>query len=422
MNSNETDLNEANPHALAAIVEASAKRSIVASEDILDERGVKLWARGQPVSESLQQRLLERKLRQPLEASLQAADGVSGAELKAALEAFFSSEHVMAAALKPWAPKLVDEVAALPLHSVAQLLLTALQASRAGAFDHAVRGMALAGAIALSTGADAAQLRLALLGGLLHDLGEIYVNPDYLNPKQPLDLSGYRHVAVHPRIGAVLLTRLASDYPPALARAIGEHHERLDGTGYPGRLSSAAISPLGRLLAVVEVTLGVAAAATAPWAHASFALRVVPGEFDGAYVGFVAAASRQADEDLGDAQALPPKGLSSVNDQIGAALAQAFQINKSVQATPAVRAIAERAGLLLFRLRTGWNAMGLWSADSEDASLEARFEIRMAGRELAYRMRFIRRECLWAEKELSDEDALLLAPLWMCLEPVSAVA
>ena len=104
MSSNEHDLDETNPHALAAIVAASAKRNIVASEDIYDERGVKLWARGQPVSETLQQRLLERKLKQPLETTLQAADGVNPQQLKAALELFVASDHALAPSIRPWAP------------------------------------------------------------------------------------------------------------------------------------------------------------------------------------------------------------------------------------------------------------------------------------------------------------------------------
>jgi hypothetical protein len=60
--------------------------------------------------------------------------------------------------------------------------------------------------------------------------------------------------------------------------------------------------------------------------------------------------------------------------------------------------------------------MGLWAADTAEPSAEVRAEMSLAGRELAYRMRFIRRECLWAEKELGDADAAALAPLWASLD------
>ena len=413
--SSETDLDQANPHALAAIVEASAKRTIVASDDILDERGVKLWARGQPVSESLQQRLLERKLKQPLEATLEAADGVNGQELKQALEHFLGSGQALARGLQAWAGPLRAAVAELKLQSVAQLLLTAAQAARPGIYEHAVRGMALSGAMALAARGDRAQVELALMGGLLHDLGEMYVNPDHLDPQQPLDITGYRHLAVHPRTGAMLLTRLAK-YPPALARGVAEHHERFDGSGYPGRLLGNAISPLGRQLAVVEVVLGVMAQGDAPWARASFALRMVPGEFDGHAVGFITRCAREVGEPRPEPDELALHGLHLVDGHLGAALALADELECSPSSAAAVRAVAARAGHLLFRLRTGWNEMGLWAAETTEASAEAKVEMSFAGRELAYRMRFIRRECLWAEKELGHADAAALAPLWAGLD------
>jgi hypothetical protein len=412
----------ANPHALATIVEASAKRTIVASQDILDERGVKLWSRDQPVSESLQQRLLERKLKQPLEACLRASDGVTPFELHEALKAFFESDHAISRALKPWSGTILDEVKHVPLHSVPQLLLTAAQASKPQVFEHAVRGMALAGAMSASTRADKYQLRLALLGGLLHDLGEMYVDPQYLDTKQPLDAQGYRHLAVHPKVGAMLLTRL-TDYPAALTRAITEHHERGDGSGYPARLMSDGLSPMGKLLSVMETTLGIASYSKAPWTHASFALRMIPGEYDGAWISFVAEAARQAQEDLsvvtnngagGNGGNLGDQ-LAAVNKRLDDAEQQASDIHTAA-ASDTVKRISERAVHLLRRLRTGWNAMGMWAIADADAPVEARFEWTMACRELAYRLRFIRRECLWAEGELPPDDGLVLEMLWSCLE------
>ncbi|MES2952420.1 MAG: HD domain-containing phosphohydrolase [Pseudomonadota bacterium] len=407
--------NNANPHALETIVRAGEKRSIVASEDIFDERGTKLLARGQPISASLQQRLLERKLKQPLESNLEVADGVSPKELKAALEAFVSTDHPLAHAIKPWFTGLATEVAHIKVHSVVRLLLTAAQTVRPGVYDHAVRGMGLAGAMWLKGGGDRGQLQTVLLGGLLHDIGEMYVNPSYLDTKEPLDTAGYRNVAVHPRLGAMVLGRMA-DYPQPLVNAVAQHHERLDGTGYPGRLVGSAVSPLGRLLAVVEVTLGITSSSKFPWAHTSFALRMIPGEFEGSGLGFVTAAAREAAEDLSLAGEASPSKLDIVNDQLAAALAVAMETQRNAS-TSEVRAVAERAHQLLSRLRIGWNEMGLWSQDSkEEVSRETSFEMRMAERELAYRMRFIRRECLWTEKELSEAENQALLPVWDSLE------
>ncbi len=100
-------------------------------------------------------------------------------------------------------------------------------------------------------------MRLAMLGGLLHDIGEAYIQPQYLDGEEPLDLLGHKHMMVHPRIAQLLLSA-TTDYPATLCRAVGEHHERHNGSGYPARLYGDAISPLGMLLAAVETTMGLA--------------------------------------------------------------------------------------------------------------------------------------------------------------------
>ena len=111
---------QANPDILAAIIRASETYSIVASQDIVDVRGLKLWAKGLPVSAALQQRLLERKLRNPIESCLMAEDGVTPFYLLEQLNAFLDSEHSMAQALFPSAVQLQKQLKQIPLHSVAQ--------------------------------------------------------------------------------------------------------------------------------------------------------------------------------------------------------------------------------------------------------------------------------------------------------------
>jgi hypothetical protein len=81
----------ANPHALATILQASETRHIIASRDVFDVSGVKLWARDQPVSKALQRRLLDRQLRDPLETCLMSEDGVTPASLVESLQSLWST-------------------------------------------------------------------------------------------------------------------------------------------------------------------------------------------------------------------------------------------------------------------------------------------------------------------------------------------
>lgn len=132
----------ANPHALATILDASQTKSIIASRDIFDISGTKLWARDLPVSVALQRKLLDRQLRNPLETCLLAEDGVTAQSLVRATEALLEREMPLCDLLRPDAARIAQEAAHLQLHSVAQLLLSVRQTSRPASFDHAVQAMA----------------------------------------------------------------------------------------------------------------------------------------------------------------------------------------------------------------------------------------------------------------------------------------
>jgi hypothetical protein len=83
--------NQANAQALDAIIKARETYSIVAPQDMVDVRGLKLWAKGQPVCAARQQRLLERKQQPPLDACLAAEEGVTLCGLHHDLKAWLDS-------------------------------------------------------------------------------------------------------------------------------------------------------------------------------------------------------------------------------------------------------------------------------------------------------------------------------------------
>jgi len=66
-----------NPHYLKNIVRLSEVFDVKASIDIVDERGVRLWPCGTPISRALHERTQRRRLRQPLEVSVEIGDGVT---------------------------------------------------------------------------------------------------------------------------------------------------------------------------------------------------------------------------------------------------------------------------------------------------------------------------------------------------------
>lgn len=397
----------ANPHALAVILDASETREIIAARDIFDIAGIKLWARDQPVSRDLQRKLMDRRLRDPLETSLVAADGLTLASLAQALEQRLADEsHLFAPLWRAHAARLLREVPNLTLHPVAQLLLTASQTARPEAWSHALDAMALAGTLALEQRSDPAGLKLALTAGLLHDLGEMYIDPRYgeADADRELDALSYQQLVVHPHVGHLVIGQLTT-YPPSIARAVAEHHEHMDGSGYPHRLGRDAISPLGRMLAVVEAALGVGRRGEpVDLARVSVALRVVPSEHDLPWVGAIATMARRA------ASPVPRRDLAHVQGnlvQLRCALealparinALAMQPGASPALRSAVQLVAHTAG----RLRAGWYETGAWAAAPATPAEVA--EAEAIGDELIYRLRGAERAARLQASQLPPAEA-----------------
>jgi hypothetical protein len=410
LNTSSHAFRNANPHALATILEASETRRIIAATDIFDISGMKLWARDQPVSTALQRKLLDRQLRQPLESCLIAEDGVSVLTLVQALQALVQGTSPLAPVLRPHAARLLREAAQLPLHPVAQLLLTASQTARPEAFDHAVAAMALNGALMAGHGGDTPEIRIAMLCGLLHDLGEMYIDPKFgeAEADRDLDFHSYQQLVVHPHVGQLLVAQL-TNYPGVVARAIAEHHERLDGSGYPHALHGDKLSPMGRLLAVTEAALNAVRGPFGQLLRASVALRAVPGEFDLHWVGKLsqtacAQAPATAVMEPADIQAR----LAALGDVLMAAESSVAKLAAQPQ-PPAMTSALDLSQFLLGRLRTGWNESGMWNPRallSADAA-----EVEMLEDELYFRLRGVQRATLLLAGQLPAPQAEALGAL-----------
>lgn len=396
-----------NPHALQAILEAAETRSIIAATDIFDSQGIKLWAARQPVSAELQRKLADRRLRDPLETSLVAEDGVDLAQLREGLVELVDGSSALAPLLRPHADRLEREMGQLVLQPAAQLLLTAAEHGRPASYHHAVAAMAVNGALAAAAGGDSPELRSAMLAGLLHDLGEIYLSPRHgeAEADREMDFESYQQLVVHPHVGFLIIKQL-TNYPPSIAQAVAEHHEHLDGSGYPKALSDPAITPQGRLLSVTEALLNALRDPGAPLLHASVALRAVPGEFDPGWAGLVSQAANA--QPLASA-VMEPGDIGARREALETLLAGAqARVAELVRegGSPSMLQAVSLADFLLQRVRTGWNESGLWSASEPGAQNAA--EVEAMEDELYRRLRGVLRATLLRAGELELQDAVRL--------------
>lgn len=120
---------------------------------------------------------------------------------------------------------------------------------------HQLRVAHIACAIAQKMGADREFIEGMRVIGLLHDLGKIAV-PDNILCK-PGKLTGHEFELIknHPQIAYDILKKIHFPWPVALA--ILQHHERLDGSGYPHGFGGKDIILEARILAVADVVAAI---------------------------------------------------------------------------------------------------------------------------------------------------------------------
>lgn len=116
---------------------------------------------------------------------------------------------------------------------------------------HQGRVSELATAIASSMGLDNERLEWLRLGANIHDIGKISVPTDILNKPGKLTSAELEIIKTHPQIGYDIMRDVNFLYP--VKEIILQHHERLDGTGYPHKLKADEITLEAKIVAVADV-------------------------------------------------------------------------------------------------------------------------------------------------------------------------
>ncbi len=117
---------------------------------------------------------------------------------------------------------------------------------------HQQRVAQLACAIAGQMGLTKERIEGLRIAALLHDVGKIRIPVSILNRTGQLLNAELEVIKVHPQISFEILKNIPFPWP--CARMVLEHHERLDGTGYPRGLRGDALLLESRILSVADVT------------------------------------------------------------------------------------------------------------------------------------------------------------------------
>ena len=164
----------------------------------------------------------------------------------------FSEDNLSSTALT-YADQSVDSLVGSVLRNPDALTsLARLKSFDEYTYYHSVNTCVLGLAVGRNLRMNRDDLQRIAFGMLLHDIGKMQLSAELLNRPGRLEGDDLALVKRHVEQGAEYLSRLVKVEPPVLLPVL-EHHERLDGSGYPFGKKRHQLSEFGMIAAVVDV-------------------------------------------------------------------------------------------------------------------------------------------------------------------------
>ena len=242
------------PHFTQAVAKLGEHQAVVSHCAIFNDRGIKIVDKGVAINQALYSRLTQYKLSAPLENCVAPANALTGDSLRADAETILDTVPLfgrMAPDVKT-RHLFLDALQALPLPAPMALQLTIARDVHPSIYHHLLRTALTAAFLSKTPVLSRFDVNVAVMAGMLHDIGMLHIDPRLMQPNRALNRDQRRQLYAHPLVSTALIERHHA-YPKEVVRAVREHHEYLDGSGYPRQLSKDEISPLSKILAIAQV-------------------------------------------------------------------------------------------------------------------------------------------------------------------------
>ena len=221
-------------HYIDSVTALGDSHEVVASQAVFTRNGIKLIDKGARINSAFREKLVQHKLLPPIDQCLSVIGAVTQAGLRERARAILDAEprfQLIRSAL-PGIERLLNAFYAMPLSAPLAFKLTVAREQRPEVFEHSLQMTLIALFLAIKSRMNDRDLATVAAAGMLHDIGELHIDPELLRPGRRLDAVELRHVYAHPMTAYLIL----QEYPllhPEISSAVFEHHERLDGSGYP---------------------------------------------------------------------------------------------------------------------------------------------------------------------------------------------
>lgn len=234
-------------------MEVNKSHSVVTNQAIYNEQGTLLLAAGADLNEKRAAILLQHKLMKPLEQCIGIASSFTAQQLCQFLNKFAGNISGLVAVTNNENYQnilrqmcLFYEKYPLLQQNLTVLALRAPRIYYQGLFS-AAAGLAIAIQLKLSQ----RELQTVFIAGLFHDIGFLYLAPELSQKTQEFTNEEWKALQAHPLIAQRFLS-LVPNLPVEIGQAIGNHHERIDGTGYPYHIFGDKLPMVSQIIAATD--------------------------------------------------------------------------------------------------------------------------------------------------------------------------
>lgn len=243
---------EMQDHYAAHLADVNKELDVVATEDIVNQKGVLIARRGTRIDHATSKRLIQHKLSRPLEQQVQLSDSIDTQRIydhwRQLLAKYpdLAQMHNQLGFEREYQTLLLS----LDLHPLIIQKLTIMPRQMPEWFEKALFCSWLSALVVKELGMDAASLRAVMTASLTHDLGFLHIDPQVLAKSGLLSPEEWRTIQAHVIIGQMFLAELPN-MDGRVPMAVLEHHERCDGTGYPAA-KTGNLELLGKIIGLAD--------------------------------------------------------------------------------------------------------------------------------------------------------------------------
>ena len=242
-------------HCVQSVVRMGDHRNVYTNQAIFTTNKIKLVEKGVKVDSALYERLISHKLVPKIDECLSIDSAITQKHLQEYARKLLESDPGMFLINneKRTREKILQSIAEIPLLPPLAFKLTVASDQRPDIYDHSVRVALIALFLAIkSFFFSQKELVTFAAAAIFHDLGILHIPPELLKPGRRLQKSERHYLYTHPITGYLLL-RKYTEYHPEISRTVFEHHERMDGSGYPRGLRAEEICLGAQILMLAEV-------------------------------------------------------------------------------------------------------------------------------------------------------------------------